>query len=130
MYGDGVRTRHLYDSGQAIHQPLHPLCYEFFFRLACAYNILDVVKCMYYSKNSELKITLLLVNIIVNTECQHSQKTLQDFFPPLSICAVGKTRFSFFLFFSFFSFFFLFLFVCFLPGCVAQSVTFLATDGT
>ena len=28
---------------------------------------------MYYSKNSELKITLLLVNIIVNTECQHSQ---------------------------------------------------------
>ena len=26
---------------------------------------------MYYSKNSELKITLLLVNIIVNTECQH-----------------------------------------------------------
>ena len=28
---------------------------------------------MHYSKNSELKIALLLVNIIVNTECQHSQ---------------------------------------------------------
>ena len=28
---------------------------------------------MHFSKNSELKITLLLVNIIVNTECQHSQ---------------------------------------------------------
>ena len=28
---------------------------------------------MYYSKNSELKITLLLINIIVSTECQHSQ---------------------------------------------------------
>ena len=28
---------------------------------------------MYYSKNSELKITLLLVNIIVNKKCQHSQ---------------------------------------------------------
>ena len=28
---------------------------------------------MYFSKNRELKITLLLVNIIVNTECQHSQ---------------------------------------------------------
>ena len=30
---------------------------------------------MYYSKISELKITLLLVNIIVNTECQHSQNS-------------------------------------------------------
>ena len=30
---------------------------------------------MHYSKNSELKIALLLVNIIVNTECQHSQKS-------------------------------------------------------
>ena len=39
----------------------------------------DVIKCTYYSKNSELKITLLLVNIIVNTECQHSQITLQDY---------------------------------------------------
>ena len=28
---------------------------------------------MYRSKNSESKITLLLLNIIVNTECQHSQ---------------------------------------------------------
>ena len=28
---------------------------------------------MYYFKNSESKITLLLVNIIVNTECQHNQ---------------------------------------------------------
>ena len=27
---------------------------------------------MCYSKNSELKIALLLINIIVNTECQHS----------------------------------------------------------
>ena len=30
---------------------------------------------MHYSKNSELKIALLLVNIIVNTECQHSQNS-------------------------------------------------------
>ena len=30
---------------------------------------------MYYSKNSELKITFLLVNNIVNTECQHSQNS-------------------------------------------------------
>ena len=28
---------------------------------------------MYCSKNSELKIALCLVNIIVNTECQQSQ---------------------------------------------------------
>ena len=28
---------------------------------------------MFYSKNSELKITLLLVNITVNTDCQYSQ---------------------------------------------------------
>ena len=28
---------------------------------------------MYYSKCSELKTTLLLVNIIVKRECQHSQ---------------------------------------------------------
>ena len=28
---------------------------------------------MHNSKNSELKITLLLVNIYANTECQHSQ---------------------------------------------------------
>ena len=28
---------------------------------------------MYYSENSELRITLLLVNIVVNTECQDSQ---------------------------------------------------------
>ena len=27
------------------------------------------------SKNSELKITLLLVNIIITTECQHSQNS-------------------------------------------------------
>ena len=39
----------------------------------CAFNISDVIKCMYYSKNSELKITLLLVNIIVKAECQKSQ---------------------------------------------------------
>ena len=30
---------------------------------------------MHYSKNSKLKIPLLLVNIIVNTECQHSQNS-------------------------------------------------------
>ena len=41
--------------------------------LLLASNILDIIKCMYYSENSELKITLLLLNIIVNTECQHSQ---------------------------------------------------------
>ena len=29
-------------------------------------------------KNSELKITLLMVNIIVNTKCQRSQIMLQD----------------------------------------------------
>ena len=28
---------------------------------------------MCYSKNGELKFTLLFVNIIVNTECQYSQ---------------------------------------------------------
>ena len=37
------------------------------------YYILNIIKYTYYSKNSELKITLLLVNIIVNTECQQSQ---------------------------------------------------------
>ena len=31
---------------------------------------------MHYSKNSELKIALLLANIIVNTECQHSQNSV------------------------------------------------------
>ena len=30
---------------------------------------------MHYSKNSELKIALLFVNIIANTECQHSQNS-------------------------------------------------------
>ena len=55
-------------SGQAI----YPLCYEFSLFLVCAYTILDVIKCMYYSKNSRLNITLLLVNIIVNTECSQS----------------------------------------------------------
>ena len=30
---------------------------------------------MHYSKNSELKIAWLLVNIIVKTECQHSQNS-------------------------------------------------------
>ena len=39
----------------------------------CIYYILDVIKCMYYSKNSEIKVTLLLVNIFVNTECQHKR---------------------------------------------------------
>ena len=32
------------------------------------------MKYMYSSKNSELEITLLLVNIIVNTECQQRQQ--------------------------------------------------------
>ena len=67
--GEGVRTRNLHDSVQAIHPP----CYEFSCDLVSAYNILDLTKCMFYSKHSELNITLLLVNIIVNTECQHSQ---------------------------------------------------------
>ena len=34
--------------------------------LVCAYDILDVIKCMYYSKNSELKITLFLEKILAN----------------------------------------------------------------
>ena len=37
---------------------------------------------MYYSENSVLKITFILVNIIVNTECQHTNVvkiTLTDF---------------------------------------------------
>ena len=38
--------------------------------LVCAYNILETLKCVYGSKNCELKITFLLVHIIVNTECQ------------------------------------------------------------
>ena len=37
--------------------------------------VVHVIKCMHFSKNSELKITLLLVNIIVNTECQHTQNS-------------------------------------------------------
>ena len=41
--------------------------------IVSAYNILDVIKCIYSSKNSKIKIPLLLVNFIVNTECQHSQ---------------------------------------------------------
>ena len=48
--GDGIRTRSFPDSGQAI----HPLCYEFFLWLVCAYNILHEINCMYYSKNNEL----------------------------------------------------------------------------
>ena len=39
--------------------------------MVCAYNILDVIESMYYSKNSELK--MLLVNSIVNAEFQRSQ---------------------------------------------------------
>ena len=39
--------------------------------LVCAYNILNIIKFIYCSKNSEL---MLLVNtIIVNTERQHSR---------------------------------------------------------
>ena len=48
-YGDEVRTRNLNDSGQAI----QPQCYDFSLWLVCAYNILHVIKCMHYSKNSE-----------------------------------------------------------------------------
>ena len=46
-----------------------------FLWLACAYYILNIKLYTNYSKNSELKITLLLVNIIVNTECQQSQNS-------------------------------------------------------
>ena len=49
--------------------------------MGCAYNILDVIKCMHYSKNSELKIALLLIDIIVNTECQHSQNSAVGLYP-------------------------------------------------
>ena len=37
------------------------------------------------SKNSELKITLLLVNIIVNTECQHSQNSAVGLYQQIDI---------------------------------------------
>ena len=38
---------------------------------------------MYYSKNSDLKISLLLVNIIVNTECQQRQNNAAGLYPGL-----------------------------------------------
>ena len=47
---NSVRTRNLHDSGQAI----YPLCYEFSLWFVCAYNIFDVIKCTYYSKNMQL----------------------------------------------------------------------------
>ena len=49
-------------------------------------TFLDVIKCMYYSKNMELrKITLLLVNIIANTECQQSQNNATGVYVSLSL---------------------------------------------
>ena len=44
---------------------------------------------MYYSKNSELKITLLLVNINVNTECQHGQNSAAGLYLELSLIVLS-----------------------------------------
>ena len=46
---------------------------------------------MYYSKNSELKITLLFVNIIVNTECQNSQNNAAELYPYFSRRSRGNS---------------------------------------
>ena len=62
--------------------------------IGCAFNILDVIKCMHYSKNSELKIALLLVNIIVNTECQHSQNSAVGLYMCLVSCRCFKRVFQ------------------------------------
>ena len=59
--------------------------------MGCAYNILDVIKCMHYSKNSELKIALLLVNIIVYTECQQSQNSAVGLSFLCYYCCYSKT---------------------------------------
>ena len=40
---------------------------------------------MYYSKNMGVKITLLLVNSIANTECQHSQNNAAGLYVSLSL---------------------------------------------
>ena len=40
---------------------------------------------MYHSKDSELKTTWLLVNIIVNTECQHSQISAAGLYNPFLV---------------------------------------------
>ena len=50
----------------------------------CAYNIFDVIKCVYYFKKG-VQITLLLVNIIANTECQHSQNNAAGLYVSLSL---------------------------------------------
>ena len=57
-----------------------------------AYYILNL-KLMYGSKNSELKITLLLINIIVNPERQQ---------PSITLCAysLADKRLFFFFFFN------------------------------
>ena len=60
IYGDRIQI------ATAMTVCIHPLCYEYLH----AYNILNIMKCMYCSKSSELTITLLLVNIVVNTECE------------------------------------------------------------
>ena len=64
-YDDGVRTCNPHDSLQAI----RPLCYEY---------LLVIGMCIQHFKcnkihDSELKKTLLLISIIVNTERQQSQ---------------------------------------------------------
>ena len=43
------------------------------------------VQCMYYSKKYGVKITLLLVNIIANTECQRSQNNAAGLYVSLSL---------------------------------------------
>ena len=78
-YCDGVRTRNLYDSGQVI----YPLCYEFSMWFVCAYNIFDVIKCMYY-----FKITI----IIANTECQHSQNNAAGLSTCRCLCSLTEVR--------------------------------------
>ena len=55
---------------------------------------------MYYSKNSDLKIALLLVNIIENTQCQHSQNFaagLYHFIPWDAFMTRNPTENNFFI---------------------------------
>ena len=55
---------------------MHPLCYEYLLVIGlCILHFKYKTVYTNCSKNSELKITVLLVNIIVNTECQHSQNS-------------------------------------------------------
>ena len=70
-----------------------------FLYLACAYYILNIKLNSNRSKNSELKITLLLVNIIVNKECQHSQNSAVGLYHGGQPYKIGEPFFFFFFFF-------------------------------